>query len=199
MKTLSTRHPNPNRVAFAHKLWANLEPSVVTTWNWKLNIKLQHTEVFEWFTMSVVSRSVQCQRLFRRLGWFLPYRTYFLTETPESIKQPLDSILLRVLPLVFPINLSLCLVKCHSAPFASIHPEHRRAGSCARPPSRLHFLSKFETVAKFMFVPLQVCGGPPPPLPPLTLLLPTHHPAHHQEQTTVPVLPPGHSAEKVTT
>lgn len=192
-KTLLRDIPTPTewllRIAYEQTLSPVLWQHEIENWTWR-KVKLQHIEVFEWFTISVVSRSIQCQQLFWQLGWFLPY-SIFPDWNPGINQTTSGQYSAEGAAIGFPINLSLCLVKCHSAPFAFIHPEHRRAGSCARPPFRLHFLSKFETVAKFMFVPLQVCGGPPP--------LPIHHPAHHQEQTAAPVLPPGHSAEKVTT
>lgn len=66
----------------------------------------------------------------------------------------------------FHINLSLFLVKCQSteANYCSLPFILNTKGQGAVPvlPSRLHFLSKSETVAKFMFVPLQVHPTPPP-------------------------------------
>lgn len=50
--------------------------------------------------------------------------------------------------------------------FTSFHSEYKRAGSCARPPFRLHFLRKFETVAKFMFCLCRSVVDHPPASPP---------------------------------
>lgn len=163
MKKLLRDIPTPTEwllcITYEQTLSPVLWQHEIENWTWR-KVKLQHTEVFEWFTTSVVSRSIQCQQLFWRLGCFLPY-SIFPDWNPGINQRTSGQYSAEGAAIGFPINLSLCLVKCHSAPFASIHPEHRRAGSCARPPFRLHFLSKFETIAKFMFVPLQVCGGPP--------------------------------------
>lgn len=56
--------------------------------------------------------------------------------------------------------------------FTLLFSEYKRTGSCARPPLRLQFLRTFETVVKFICVPLQVCGWTTHPH--LLLRLPTH-------------------------